>query len=80
MPVTGQLAWIAVEEAKMADNSGNGAMYFVLGGLVVVVGLGFFGYRGGYFGHHDGPGRTEETTTVRGPDHSSTTTTERPRP
>jgi hypothetical protein len=64
----------------MADNSGTGGLYFILGGLVVVVALGFFGYRGGYFGHHEGPGHVEETTVQHGPDHTTTTTTERPRP
>jgi hypothetical protein len=72
--------------AYNSEGNGNGALYFILGGLVVVVGLGFFGYRGGYFGEHfrdhGAPSRVEQTTTTT-PDHdhtTTTTTTERTRP
>ncbi len=45
----------------MADDSGGGGnnlLYFIVGGLVVVAGLGAFGYSHGYIGGH-----TSSTTT-----------------
>jgi hypothetical protein len=77
-----------VEETHMAENSsgdGNGALYFIVGGLVVVAALGAFAYHGGYFegrfGHHDGRTTTEQTTTTPGHGETTTTTTsEKSRP
>jgi hypothetical protein len=62
-----------LEEIQMAENtSGNGGLYFIVGALVVVVGIGVFVYSGGYFGGH-GKTTTEQTTTV--PFFGGTTTT-----
>jgi len=49
----------------MAGNSrgGNGGLYFVVGGLVVVVGLGAFLYSGGNFGSLGSKTTTQQTTT-----------------
>jgi hypothetical protein len=61
----------------MAENSsGNGGLYFIVGGLVVIVGLGIFAFSGGYIGGHGGRTTTEQTTTsAPAPAASSTTTT-----
>ena len=60
----------------MAGNprGGSGALYFIVGALVVIVGLGVYAYVGGYVGGHT---RTtiEQTTTAPTGTGSSTTTT-----
>jgi len=59
----------------MAENSsGNGGLYFIVGGLVVIVGLGIFAFSGGYIGGHGGKTSIERTT-VSAPAVNSTTTT-----
>ena len=50
-------------------NNDNGGLYFIVGALVVVVGIGVFLFNGGYLGH--GGGGTPHTTSVE----RSTTTT-----
>jgi hypothetical protein len=63
----------------MANESGggNGALYFMVGGLVVVVGIGAFIYTGGHLGSHAGGTTTEQTTTTSPAPAGSTTTTTR---
>ena len=48
----------------MAEESrgGNGGLYFVVGGLVVVVALGAFLYSGGNFGSLGSKTTTKQTT------------------
>jgi hypothetical protein len=60
----------------MAENSSgnNSGLYFIVGGLVVIVGLGTFVYSGGYLGGH-GSKTTTEQTTISAPAGSTTTTT-----
>jgi len=60
----------------MAENSsgdGNGGLYFIVGGLVVAVGIGALVYYGGYLGH--GGKTTTEQTTISAPAATTTTTT-----
>jgi len=73
----------------MAENASGGSntLYFLVGGLVVIVGLGAFAYTGGHFGGHGGGGSkttTEQTTTTapahHGEETTTTTTTEKTRP
>ena len=54
------------------DNSGNNGLYFVVGGLVVVVGIGAFLV----FGHPGSSGSTSQTTIERSvsPSGDSSTT------
>jgi hypothetical protein len=61
----------------MADNSngGSGGLYFIVGGLVVAVGLGAFAYHDGYFGGHSSTTTTEHTTSLPFLGAASTTTT-----
>jgi hypothetical protein len=59
----------------MAENSGSGGLYFIVGGLVVVVGLGAFAYSGGYLGGHASRTTTEQTTTSMPAPAANTTTT-----
>ena len=65
----------------MAENTNGGpsALYFIVGALVVVVGIGAFVYSGGYFGGHSKT-TTEQTTTIPliGSTTTITTTTEKP--
>jgi hypothetical protein len=67
----------------MSENSrggGNGGLYFVVGGLVVAVGLGAFVYSGGSLGHFGSRSTTEQTTTsapTPAGNVSTTTTTEK---
>ena len=60
----------------MAEDSGgsNGGLYFIVGGLVVIVGLGAYAYSGGYLGGH-GSRTTIEQTTTSAPAPAGTTTT-----
>ena len=60
----------------MAGNpsGGSGALYFIVGALVVIVGLGVYAYFGGYVGGHTRT-TTEQTTTAPTGTGSSTTTT-----
>lgn len=60
--------------AENTSGSGNGGLYFIVGALVVVVGIGAFIYSGGYFGGH-GKTTTEQTTTSLPLIGGSTTTT-----
>ena len=74
----------------MAENtsSGGNGLYFIVGGLVVIVGLGAYAYTGGHFGgRHAGGGgtttTTEQTTTTpthHGESTTTTTTTEKKTP
>jgi len=63
----------------MSDNSrsgGNGGLYFIVGGLAVVVGLVAFVYLGGNLGIHGSRTTTEQTTTsAPAPAGNVTTTT-----
>jgi hypothetical protein len=63
----------------MSDGSrggGNGGLYFIVGGLAVVVGLGAFVYLGGNFGIHGIRTTTEQSTTsAPAPAGNVTTTT-----
>jgi hypothetical protein len=62
----------------MSDNTrgGNGGLYFVVGGLVVVVGIGAFLYSGGNFGSFGSKTTTQQTTTsAPAPAGNVTTTT-----
>jgi hypothetical protein len=65
---------------SMADNTsgGSNALYFIVGALVVVVGIGVFVYSGGYFAARKTT--TEQTTTIPliGSTTTITTTTEKP--
>ncbi len=58
-------------------NDGNGGLYFIVGGLCVLV-FGFL-YFGGFVGHRGGHSSSSTTTIERTitPDSSSTTTTRR---
>jgi hypothetical protein len=59
-----------------SSRSGNGGLYFVVGGLVVVVGLGAFLYSGGNFGSLGSRTTTQQTTTsAPAPAGNATTTT-----
>jgi hypothetical protein len=68
-------------EIGMSDNSsgGIGPLSFIVGGLVVAVGIGVFLYSGGYLGGHATSTSTERTTvsapTVQTPAATTTTTT-----
>jgi hypothetical protein len=69
----------------MAENSsggGNGGLYFIVGGLVVAVGLGAFAYHDGYFGGRDSKTTTERTVSAPlfGASTTTTTTTEKTKP
>ena len=61
----------------MAEESrgGNGGLYFVVGGLVVVVGLGAFLYSGGNFGSFGSKTTTQQTTSAPSLAGNVTTTT-----
>lgn len=62
----------------MSENSrgGNGGLYFVVGGLVVAVGLGAFLYSGGNLGSFGSKTTTHQTTTsAPAPAGNLTTTT-----
>lgn len=61
----------------MADNanSSSNGLYFIVGGLVVIVGLGAFAFHGGYFAGHGSTTTTEQTTTAPAPNGATTTTT-----
>ena len=62
----------------MSENSrgGNGGLYLIVGGLVVVVGLGAFLYSGGNLGSFGGKTTTHQTTiSAPAPAGSQTTTT-----
>ena len=67
--------------AEGSGSGGNGALYFVVGGLVVAVGIGAFVYSGGYLGGHGSRTTTEHTTvsapapTATAPAPPATTTT-----
>ena len=65
------------------SSGGNGFLYFIVGGLVVVVGLGAFLYSGGYIGGH-GTRTTTEHSIAAAPGHAlgltTTTTTEKTKP
>ena len=62
-----------------STNAGPTALYFIVGALVVVIGLGVFVYSGGYFGARSKT-TTEQTTTIPlfGSTTTVTTTTEKP--
>lgn len=73
----------------MAENtsSGGNGLYFIVGGLVVIVGLGAYAYSSGHLGGHHGGGSTttttEQTTTTpthHGEETTTTTTTEKKTP
>jgi hypothetical protein len=53
-------------EIRMSDNSrgGNGGLYFIVGGLVVVVGIGAFLISGANFGSLGSKMTTQQTTTT----------------
>ena len=62
-------------------NNSNGGLYFIVGALVVVVGLGVFLFTGGHFGR-GGPAAShtsvERSTTISpGGDTTTTVTRER---
>jgi hypothetical protein len=61
----------------MSENSrgGNGGLYFVVGGLVVVVGLGAFLYSGGNFGSLGNKTTAQQTTTSAPTPAGNVTTT-----
>ena len=62
----------------MAENSnsgGIGGLYFIVGGLVVVAGIGFFVYNGGHLGGGHGTSTTTEKTSVAAPAPAGSTTT-----
>jgi hypothetical protein len=65
----------------MADNSkgGNGGLYFIVGALVVVVGLGAYAFHGGYIGGHGTTITTERTASPTPGGTTTTTTTEKTR-
>ncbi len=60
-----------------ATGNGNGGLYFIVGGLVVAVAIGFFIYQGGYIGGFSSKTTTLQTITAPVPsgDGSTTTTT-----
>lgn len=61
----------------MADtqvNSTPGSLYFIVGGLVVAMGVAAFAYYGGYIGGYTKT-KTEQTTTAPAPAGGATTTT-----
>ena len=65
--------------AQEASGGGNG-LYFIVGGLVVLVGLGAYAYTGGHLGAHRSGGvssttTTEQTTTTTPPPPATSTTT-----
>ena len=60
----------------MAENSNNNnGLYFVVGGLVVAVGLGVFAYSSGYIGGKSSSRTSVEQTTTTAPSPLGTTTT-----
>ena len=63
--------------ADQSSDGGNGGLYFVVGGLVAVVGIGAWLFFGAPMGHSGGGSSTVErtTTTAPGPAQGSTTTT-----
>lgn len=64
----------------MAENASAGStnsLYFIVGGLVVAVGIGIFAYTGGYIG---GSKTTTEQTTTSTPFGGITTTTTTTKP
>ncbi len=66
-----------------SNGGSNSALYFIVGALVVVVGLGAFVYSGGYLGPHGSRTTTEKTTTsvpAAGGSTTTTTTTEKTKP
>jgi hypothetical protein len=74
-----------IVEIQMAEESrgGNGGLYFVVGGLVVVVGLGAFLYSGGNFGSFGSKTTTQQTTSsapASAGNVTTTTTTEKTKP
>jgi len=65
--------------AENSSGSGIGPLAFIVGGLVVAVGIGAFAYTGGYLGGHSSSTTTERTTvapaTPAAPATTTTTTT-----
>jgi hypothetical protein len=59
--------------AETSSGGGTGGLSFIVGGLVVAVGLGAFVYFGGYLGGHHSKTTTEQTTSA--PEHAGGTTT-----
>ena len=63
----------------MSDNSNSGSnngLYFIVGGLVVAMGVGFVLYSGGYFSPQSGQSTTViERTVIPGLGSSETSTT-----
>jgi hypothetical protein len=75
---TASFAATKVVEIQMSENSrgSGGGLYFVVGGLVVVVGLGAFLYTGGNFGSLGSKTTTQQTTSsAPAPAGNVTTTT-----
>jgi len=70
--------------AETTSGSSN-SLYFIVGGLVVLAGIGAYAYTGGHLGGHRGAGggsttTTEQTTTTpthHGEETTTTTTTEK---
>jgi hypothetical protein len=62
-------------------NDNNGGLYFIVGALVVIVGIGVFLFNGGHFGRSGGSSHTtsiERSTTVTpGGDTTTTVTREK---
>ena len=61
--------------AETSSGGVSGFLYFIVGALVVIVGLGAYAYFGGYVGGHTRTTTTEQTTTAPAAPGSSTTTT-----
>lgn len=65
--------------AEGSNGGNNGALYFIVGGLVVLAGIGAFVYGGGYLGNHVSNTTTERTTVTApapaAPAGTTTTTT-----
>jgi hypothetical protein len=59
-------------------NDNNGGLYFIVGALVVLVGIGVFLFNGGYIGGHGGGAShtsVERSTTVTPAGDTTTTIT-----
>ena len=72
-------------ETKMAENSnGNGGLYFIVGGLVVIAGIAGILYSNGTIGGRGGSTTTERTTisapAATGTPTTTTTTTQTTKP
>jgi hypothetical protein len=67
---------------EQQGGNGNGALYFIVGGLVVAVGLGAFVYYGGHFKVGSNSTTTERTISAPTPAGTTTTTnsTEKTKP